>query len=981
MSVFGSFAFCLTVCLFSACPTTAVAQESDLPALPPAVAFEPIQFGDGKAALTPNEQEGMGPSYFGDQKHQAGITAPSQILGRPVGSWVASPDEVTRIFRRWDTETARVRVDEYGRTHEGRPLIYAVISSERNMARLEEVRAGIARLSDPRHTDPREEQALVKDLPAVAFLGYSIHGDETSGTDASLAVAYHLAACEGAEVQELLERVVIVMDPCMNPDGRARFLAQLTAGHGHVQNPNHNSMHRGRWPFGRTNHYLFDMNRDWMTGVAPETRGRWRVLSVWRPQLFVDGHEMSGLDTFLFYPQADPKHYSLPSGLFDWQALFAADCARAFDPMGWGYYTREWADAWYPAYSDSWGSLNGAIGMLYEQGRVAGQPLQRASGEVVTYREAVNGQVVASMANLFTLSDNREQILTDYVAGRRHNVDTRREAARSAFVLNPGRHPEREAHFLATLQAQGIEVFRADAEVGAKNVIDALGNRSELMQLAEGSWIVPSLQPQSPLVHAYLDFDPRIDDATLLKERKSLEKDGESKFYDISAWDLGRAWNLDARWCELISSPSMSLIQTAIELPSGVLASKPSGRVYAYVVDGDLDASVRFAGAALEAGLAVHISDKAFDAAGRSFPAGSLLLRRHENRDDWEGIVERTAESSRTPVHAVDTGRAPGEGPDMGGGHFILLERPRIALLANSPVSATDYGHVWQVVDEQLGLPATILDAQNFGSYDLRRFNVLVVPPASGLSAALAGSADDLKDWVRAGGTLITMGSSASAFTQGDLQIGSVQLRRNVLDKLDSFERAVDRERSARHPELDQASLWLTDFGLQQSSEASDQTEDSASAIAADKDAAAGEDSDGAKEDAAERDRWMRRFSPAGLILRAELDSESWITAGCAGEMPVFFRGSAVLMAKSPVSVPVRIASSERMRLGGLLWAEARERIADSAWLTVESVGSGQVIMFAAAPAYRGIFRSGARLLANAVVYGPGAGASAPLGW
>ena len=198
---------------------------------------------------------------------------------------------------------------------------------------------------------------------------------------------------------------------------------------------------RGRWPYGRTNHYLFDMNRDWMVGVAPETRGRWKVLLEWRPHLFIDAHEMSGMDTYLFYPQSHPRHPAIDPAIFEWQGRFAADCAHDFDRHGWGYYTREWADAWYPAYSDAWGSLNGAVGMLYEQGRVGGQPLMRASGEVVSYRESVHGQVVASLANLRTLARDRDALLADYLANRSRNVDPAGEAAARAYLIDPRRQP------------------------------------------------------------------------------------------------------------------------------------------------------------------------------------------------------------------------------------------------------------------------------------------------------------------------------------------------------------------------------------------------------------------------------------------------------------------------------------------------------------------------------------------------------------
>ncbi|HVS18069.1 MAG TPA: M14 family zinc carboxypeptidase, partial [Planctomycetota bacterium] len=402
----------------------------------------------------------------------ASITAPAMLLGQPLGERLAAHAEVVELWRRWAAESERVALREYGRTLEGRELLVGIVTSPANHARLDAIVVNQRRLADPRGLPDDERDALCRSTPAVAYLGCSIHGDETSGVDGGLALAHGLIAGRGERVEALLDDLVIVVDPCMNPDGRERFRAMVVQNSGRVPSLDAQSVSRGRWPRGRGNHYLFDMNRDWMAGVTPETRGRWSVLSGLLPQLFVDAHEMGAHDTFLFYPQAAPHNPRLPARLAHWQQVFGAAQAAAFDAHGWSYYTREWADAWGPFYSDAWGSLHGAVGMLYEQASFGGQSLLRGSGEVVGYREAVEHQAAAFLASLDTLREHREQVLRDFAAHRAASL-----GERAACVIRPTASDERTEWLAGRLRAQGAEVWRATSELERGAARGALGER------------------------------------------------------------------------------------------------------------------------------------------------------------------------------------------------------------------------------------------------------------------------------------------------------------------------------------------------------------------------------------------------------------------------------------------------------------------------------------------------------------------------
>jgi len=931
---------------------------------PSADSFQPIRYGDKEGHVW-NEE------FFPGTRYDSSITAPDDVLGQALGSRLAHHEEILSAFRKWDSESERLSLHEYGHTYEGRQLVYAVITSPANHARLEELRAGNLQLSDPRGLSDQVGKELVNKLPAVAWMGYSIHGDETSGADAALAVGYQLVAGQGDSIDELLGNLIVVLDPCMNPDGRMRIVPMTEQMAGFRTSLDPASMSRGHWPYGRGNHYLFDMNRDWMAGIAPETRGRWAVNQLWRPQLFVDAHEQGGSDTFLMYPQAKPQHPELPAQLLKWQGLFADEHGAAFDGYGWGYYTREWADAWYPGYSDAWGSLNGAIGMLYEQGRYAGQPYERPSGEVVPYRRAVHAQALASISNLQTLAANRVAILKDYLQHRREQVSTKRSDANRALLIPGPINDTRTQAFMRTLSAQGIEIWSAKAPLLATNVTHTLGAFEPQQLFPLGTLVIPTRQPQGALVRAYLDFDPRMSEDLLREERASLEGDEGSKLYDITAWDLTRAFGLDASWADIdvdaLNTPAV------LTTTSGSAKKDFDGPAFAWAVDSGDDLVLKFASRAMERGLQLHISDEDFfgrtDDISYAFSRGSILMRRHENQGiDLDAIVAEVAVETGVKAFALSTGRSPDlENADLGGQHFDLVRRPRVALLAGPSVGTSNFGHIWQYLDEELGIPVTLLNLDGLGWADLREYNVIVAPPGASVNEASRA----LSGWVRNGGTLIALGSAASSIA--DSELSSIKLRRKVLDDLDDYAFAIERQRSAGG-EIDFADLWGDQAGDDED-QASPKQEPTRDEVDADKDSKPEIAPDNDRE---RRESWMRRFSPQGSILRVNLNQKSFLTIGRGPELPVHTSGSSVFMSTDKVAA--RYSEASRLRLGGLLWPESRERFADSVWLMRERKGRGQVIVFAQHPNFRGSWRGSVRLFGNAVVLGPGAGADPPPG-
>ena len=900
--------------------------------------------------------------FFAGSTYDPAISAPRALLGFEIGDQPASHAQVLACWRAWASQSKRVKLESYGFTHEGRELVHAVVTSEKNLRELDSILARIGKLADPRTLGEGEGAALCKDTPAVAWLGYSIHGDELSGVDGGLALAHHLVAGTSKDVTDLLERVVVVIDPMQNPDGRERFLSLLLQAAGATAVLDGEALSHGRWPNGRGNHYLFDMNRDWIAGTAPETRGRWKAVQRFHPQLFVDAHEMGRDDSYLFYPQADPINPHLPKQLVEWQSRYAADIAKAFDAHGWSYYTREWADGWGPFYTDSWASLNGAIGILYEQARYDGQTVELESGEIATYRSAAHHQAEASLANLRTLAAAREEALAHYAEFRRAATFGDGTLERPFFVVRQGPHRERFERLLTLLAEQGIEYALA-SDVELKDTVNSLGGKRESTLAEKDCAVISALQPQGALVRAYLEFDTRYPKADLERERRELELKNSSKIYDTTAWNLGQAFGLECWWAKSVSSSTKAQSVPPPPRPSGVVAAPSEGPIYGWLVDGMDDASVEFAARALQAGLALSISDEPVESAGRRFTRGSLLVRRHENKDDIAAQVERIAKLAGVQAFATTSARAPGEGHDLGGQHFDLLERPRIAMVSNAPVQNTSFGQLWHSLDFELGLPVSLLDAQDLSGYDLRRYNVLVIPAAGGLGALLDDAGEALRAWVDGGGTLIAVGSSAGALARESVGLSSVRRREDVLAKLPEYLFAAQRERAASEIVIDEAWVW---DGVRPDS-AAPKKEESAEAAKPVVD-----------PDAEREERWRQRFAPQGVMLRAHVREDHWLTVGAGAQLPVFFDGSLSLWARSPAATPVRLAPAAELRLSGLLWPEARERLAESCYATVERRGLGQVILFASQPGFRGFQRSTGRLFQNAVVYGPGVGANPP---
>jgi len=909
--------------------------------------------------------------FFPEGTYDPGVPSPESIVGFPIGSKSCHYQEAVSYLKILAESTPRAELREYGKTHEGRTLNYLIISSEENMKRLEQIRSSMARLADPRILRQEgEAHSLIENTPAVIWLAYSVHGDELSSTDAALQLAYQLAAGNDPLTRKIRSDVVAIIDPLQNPDGRERFLKQMESWSGALPNFDDQSLqHGGFWPWGRGNHYLFDLNRDWFALVHPETRGKVKAVLQWNPQVLVDGHEMGPLDTYLFSPPREPFHPGVTNALKKWWGIFSRDQAQAFDRYGWSYYTGEWLEMWFPGYANSWILYTGGLGILYEQAGVQGSSVRQKDGAILTYRESVHHHFVASMANLKTAAENREDLLQDFYKEKKRAIEGGKSNTMQTFLFVPGRNQSRADKLVETLLLQGIEVEKAQHDFVVGKVHDFWGRTILQKSFPKETYIVPLNQPLRPLIQAVLEFDPHMSQSFLEEERHELEKRKQSRLYEVTAWSVPMAYNVETYWTKSRVRTGVEKV-TRIDLSEGKVVN-PHPK-YGYLLDYGDDRAVNALASFFQESLKVRVAERPFKIEGKKFCRGTILLRNDENQKSLPDFVKDVAQKTGATVYGVNTALSEG-GPDLGGHHFRLLELPRIGLFAGPPMDFTSYGSIWHLLDQRLGIRFSSLDINGLNRMNLDKYNLLILPavwggPEAYMEVIGKNGIEKLRKWIDHGGTFITIGTGAAFAADTTVKLSQVRLRRQVLDKLIEYEEAVRLEEKAERPQVNSSMIW---------NYASDKEEEPKESKKAEEKQKENKEMEKLKKE----DERLRLFMPRGVILWADLDQENWLTSGMDDKVPVIFFTNFAFMSKSPVQTAARLCDADSLRLSGLLWPEARERWAKTAYLTRESLGKGQLILFAFQPDFRGYFYGSERLLINALLFGPGLGTTRPAPW
>ncbi len=737
--------------------------------------------------------------FYGGGDLDPAVPSPEAFLGYPLGARFTPHHRLVDYLTALAGASPRVEIRTYGETYEGRPLLLLTISDPANLSREQDLRDAYARLADPRETSEDEARGISRDLPVAVWLSFNIHGDEASSSEAAMAVAYRLAASRDPGTAELLSGSVVLLDPCLNPDGRDRYVNWLTGVQGEAPDPLPPAReHHQPWPGGRYNHYLFDLNRDWAWLSQRETRARARVYLEWHPQVHVDFHEMYAGDTYFFFPPERPIHPHFPSQVLKWSTIFGRGNAAAFDARGWAYYTGEAFDLYYPGYGDSWPTFHGAVGMTYEQAGhgFAGSSVLRADGDTLTLAERAEHHYTAALTTLDTAVKNRESRLLDF----HRFFEPENGGPAGAYLFPPGEDPPRTAEMISLLMTHGAEVYRATGPVRPRGV-HAYDGTPISTTLPTGTYVVPLDQPLSRFLQAILEPETALPDTF---------------FYDVSAWSLPLAFGIEAYWSE---GPVEGGRERLTRPPSqaGRLVHPEAG--YAYLIPWERNGAARAAARLLDRDVRLHYATRTFTLAGRDYGPGTLIVFRAGNPAHLDTLLAGVAEESGAEIIGVDTGLTD-QGPDLGSFRVEYLRPPRVAVVGDDPVSPTSLGACWYLFDRAYGIPYSVIPLDQLTESALARYTVLVFPDDEAGGRAYAAALDSarvatLRHWIDKGGVFVGLGGGgffADADVSGlstvaeapspDDDAGMSDEEKEKVEKERKLETSAERERRRRTEEL-----------------------------------------------------------------------------------------------------------------------------------------------------------------------------------
>jgi hypothetical protein len=675
--------------------------------------------------------------YLPGISYDPAVPSPAQYLGYEVGEWHTSHDLLVAYMRELARTSNRVHFKEYGRSHEQRPMVCLTITAPSNFARIDAIRAERQKL-----TDPKESARLdLTNMPAVNYMGYSIHGNEASGCNAALLVAYYLAAGQSAEIEQLLQNTVILLDPCFNPDGMQRFSAWVNSRRSKQAAPDAaGDEFNEPWPRGRYNHYWFDLNRDWLVTQQPESVGRVAIFQEWHPNVLTDHHEMGSGSTFFFQPGVPSRVNPItPARNQELTAKIAGFHSRILSGKNILFYTQENFDDFYYGKGSTYPDANGSIGILFEQASSRGSAQETPNG-ILTFPYSIRNQVLASLSTLQAVSAMRVE-LNEYQRDFFKTAldESGRDHLKGYVFSDAGRDlPARE--FLQLLMRHHIEVHNVEQDLKINNQTFPAGN----------AFWVPLNQSNYRLIKGIFT-------------RQTVFQD--SIFYDISAWTLPDAFGLQWSPVQASDLPKNWNPSSGIALTSRYGLSQIAQPAYAYVIDAVGYEVPQVLYKLLADDIRVRVATKPFEADGRSFRAGSLVISSDRQSLSPEDLLKRmNTIQPLLPVSMITNGLT-SSGPDLGSDNFMVVRLPKILLLTGRGVTAEGAGELWHLLDTRYQIPVTMVETNRLDEVNLLKYNVILM--ADGTYGNLAP--DKIRQFTQNGGTVVAIGGALKWLSKQNL--------------------------------------------------------------------------------------------------------------------------------------------------------------------------------------------------------------------
>lgn len=654
------------------------------------------------------------------------LKSPSEFLGYELGTQFTRHHEVVDYYE-YLAEAApdRVQLIQYGTTNERRPLLLAYISSAENIRNLENIRTEHLKNTSGEGNPSK----------AIVWLSYNVHGNESVSTEASLQTTFELLT----EKKDYLENTVVLVDPCLNPDGRDRYVNWYneTKNTPNSVDPNSKEHHEG-WLSGRANHYMFDLNRDWAWLTQKESQQRIRFFNRWLPHVHVDFHEQGVDNPYYFAPAAEPYHEVITDFQRDFQKTVGKNHAKYFDANGWFYFTQEVFDLLYPSYGDTYPTYNGSIGMTYEQGGSgrAGLGIITGIGDTLTLKDRIAHHHTTGLSTVEVASKNAQRLNDEF---KRYYTD--KNFTYKSYVLN-GDQDKLDA--LTTLLDQHEIKYLAGKATTVKGFSYKTGKTGSL-RTSPSSLIIPGDQTKGTLVKVLFEPNAKLSDSVT---------------YDITAWSLPHAYGLDA----IATTTSVS----GTEYVTKEIGVEPLSRsAYAFLTDWNSMRDARFLAELIQQQIRVRYNYKPFTLDGKNYARGTLIITKGDNgnHEDFLGTLARVSRKHRKDLIPAQTGFVD-SGKDFGSGWVQMIDDVKVAVLSGEPTSTLRFGEIWHFFEQQLQYPFAVIDASYMNNVDLSDYDVLVLPGGWGYGNFMKGNTlKEVKEWVRNGGKLIAMGRSIGAIS------------------------------------------------------------------------------------------------------------------------------------------------------------------------------------------------------------------------
>jgi hypothetical protein len=898
--------------------------------------------GNEKSNSAPDEK-----TLFSSRSYDPKIPTPSEFLGYGMGEYHTTYYPMVLYFQELVKISDRVLLEYYGHTNEHRKLHDLVISSESNIHNIKEIKNAISNLADPgKLRSGGEAERIIDSTPAIVFLNYGTHGNETAGFESGLHTAYQLVAATDDETKKMLEEIVVIITPALNPDGHERFVAWYNAnqvGKQGTSDPAANE-HFAPWGVDTTNnHYQVNLNRDSVWSTQVESQALIRLYLDWNPQVFVDHHGQP--EGFIGPWYAEPLNIEFTANQREWLARYGADMAEIFREHGFRYTPWEFG-IMYPGYWDTYSLFNGAIAFTTESGGGGWKGLQfhMRGGHVLTLKHGIIQNLLADQSVLRMTAWNRRQKLNDYLTDRRAAIDESEHHPVQAYMIPAMNDPQRNDAVLNILLRNGIQVFRILEPFEASTAAPYFKEGPNSRSFSEGDFLIPMVQPQCRLLRVLMDPDLKIPESYLdqvRKARKLSETPGylnpniwmtTEPFYDVTAWSLPLTYNIEAYM--LPKMPRIKLEPVTDEIHTPGIFLNPEA-YFAFVFDYASNRALAAIARLRDKDIKFRVASSPFRIAEHKFGRGAIVVFSHENSGiDLGAVMRDLVQSAGVSVLGVDSNLVD-EGPHFGSDQYLEVVSRRIAVVRGGPIRPSSYGSIWYLCEQVYGVPFTALDFDFIQNVDLREYGVLVFPDGfyTGINIEKEKAiSSKLHRWVLEGGSLIGIKGASVWFAKEEIGLTKIRSTGPYVGK----------------------SIYMTDGGHPPLPvlPSRDKPEE-------------------AVPEAASMEQLEIQSTPLvpGAIFRAKVYPYHYLSYGYEDEVPVLVWSNLAFTVDTSVGTPVFFEKGARTLVAGFAFPDSVERVAGTPYLMDEKCGLGHVILYLDDPNFRLYWDGLTRMFFNSLFF------------